>query len=225
MEYHQHLSIEKFKYVHLVRDLERKKQLSEADAVLLGDQALALVRNMATLAHGDSVDRNDFIISKQAFFDMQRHVDGLLMEVNKLNDCCNEGGEGRIEAIGQRIRHMILDAELPSRLHTEVSYAFGKLAQDIDSGGKGESSATTTTNNSARHHVRFKINSSVSEYDLPPEQQKMHVDVKNVDDVFHVMKQWYASLYSPSAIQFRREHGMGHHECSMAFIVQSEFRV
>jgi pyruvate,water dikinase len=109
---------------------------------------------------------------------------------------------------GAEIRRWIVDAPLPAALETAVAAEYRALMQD------GE--------------FPVAVRSSATAEDLPDAsfagQQETFLNVTGLPDVFHAVKQVFASLYNDRAISYRVHQGFAHAEIALSAGIQRMVR-
>jgi pyruvate,water dikinase len=110
---------------------------------------------------------------------------------------------------GSEIRGWISEAPLPAELEKEVRAAYEKLA------GKTE-------------HLAVAVRSSATAEDLPDAsfagQQDTFLNISDIDNVLHALKEVFASLYNDRAIAYRVHKGFTHNEVALSAGIQRMVR-
>ena len=106
---------------------------------------------------------------------------------------------------GAEIRGWLVAAPLPPALEAEIRVAYAAL-----------------TNDSAG--ASFAVRSSATAEDLPDAsfagQQETFLNIKGLENVFHAIKEVFASLYNDRAIAYRVHQGYAHAEVALSAGVQ-----
>jgi len=114
---------------------------------------------------------------------------------------------------GQRVRQMILAAELPQDLKTEIAKAYAEL------GGK---------KSAARAELEVAVRSSATAEDLPGAsfagQQETFLNIRGADALLEAVKRCFASLFTNRAIAYRVEKGFDHMQVALSVGVQRMVR-
>ena len=110
---------------------------------------------------------------------------------------------------GAQIRGWLVAAPLPPALEAEVRDAYALLTQ---------SSPGAT----------FAVRSSATAEDLPDAsfagQQETFLNINGIDNIFHAIKEVFASLYNDRAIAYRAHQGFAHEEVALSAGVQRMVR-
>lgn len=115
---------------------------------------------------------------------------------------------GNLHAIGQAARELIMKAELPDELASEITDGYRQL-----------SGAT---------ELEVAVRSSATAEDLPEAsfagQHESYLDIKGVTSVLEAVKRCYASLYTDRAIKYREDNGFDHSKIALSVGIQKMVR-
>jgi len=132
---------------------------------------------------------------------LNEKIDEVMAELKDPNDT------DTLQKVGATIRKMIVDAQLPADLASQVVDAYKKLSQMA---GLDE--------------AYVAVRSSATAEDLPDAsfagQQETYLNVKGQQEVLEKLKECYASLFTDRAIFYRAQKGFSQSAVSLAAAIQ-----
>ena len=136
--------------------------------------------------------------------------DGLDKRIQSLLDAFNTEDVTALANTGKKIRKLILDTPLPSRLENDIRQAFEQMAGKEDS------------------DISWAVRSSATAEDLPDAsfagQQETFLNIHGIDNILIAIKQVFASLYNDRAISYRVHQGFAHHDVALSAGIQRMVR-
>ncbi|MDD2497338.1 MAG: PEP/pyruvate-binding domain-containing protein, partial [Desulfitobacteriaceae bacterium] len=145
-----------------------------------------------------------FCLSAQCYTTCLKNV-GVLKKVIDLADEIQDKDLGRINMVSQKISGIITEVSLPEELENALKEAYFALKKDRDS-------------------IKVAVRSSATAEDLPSAsfagQLESFLNIETFPEVVKAVKMCWASLWTPRAIHYRREKGIGQKGIAMAVIVQ-----
>ncbi len=116
----------------------------------------------------------------------------------------------KLEKTGEKIRSMIMDADIPE----EIEKAIKKAYQELKDREEGLSSVA--------------VRSSATAEDLPDAsfagQHESYMNIQGEEDLLHAWKKCVASLFTNRAIKYREENGFDHMKVALSVGVQKMVR-
>ena len=194
----------------MTRDFVRPfDQLTVQDVPIVGGKNASLGEMIRAL-HGDGIRiPGGFATTAEAYRHLidRAELRGILeREIAALH-----AGEAELHAVGQRIRHAFLHAELPGDLEDAIRAAYRAL---------GEEAGTTD--------LSVAVRSSATAEDLPSAsfagQQETFLNVKGERHLLDACRRCYASLFTDRAISYREAQGFDHLEVALSIGVQRMVR-
>jgi len=181
-------------------------QITCQDILLVGGKNAYLGDMTQRLADTDVKVPPGFAITTDAYnlFLTNNHLDA---DIKKRLADLNTHNLDELSAASKTLRDMILNAELPNDVVTEVMQHFQKLIQ----GG-----------------YQVAVRSSATAEDLPEAsfagQQETILNVSNHDDLLRSIKQVYSSLFTERAISYRKHHHIEDTGISISIGIQRMIR-
>lgn len=139
-----------------------------------------------------------------ALHDVRAQVDAILDTVDKHDSAS-------LRTAGDRLRGILLRAELPAAVRDAISAAYAKLCADTGIPGVAvavRSSATAEDSVGASFAGEFET----------------WVDVAGADAVIEHVRKCYASIYSARVLPYLNDQGINPHQVEMAVVVQKTVR-
>ncbi len=131
---------------------------------------------------------------------------GLAEEMNHLLEGLDTVNIADLRTRGRRLRQLVLDAELPVDLRSEIVAAYDQLGD----------------------HVAVAVRSSATMEDLPDAsfagQQETYLNVSGHDSLLGACKRCFASLFTDRAISYRVDHGLDGRDAALSIGVQRMVR-
>jgi pyruvate,water dikinase len=120
-------------------------------------------------------------------------------------------GQASLEITGKSIRRLMLAADLPEDLKTEIRRAYGQLCEQYDAA-----------------EVDVAVRSSATAEDLPEAsfagQQETYLNIRGEAALIEACQKCYASLFTDRAIEYREERGFDHLSVALSVGVQKMVR-
>lgn len=145
-----------------------------------------------------------FCIGTQAY---QEHIRKLELEplMDALSHCVQKGSLQELEAISDRIRKRIDEAQMPKQAEQAIREAYRRLA--------GMTS------------LLVSVRSSATAEDLPTAsfagQQETFLSVGTEAQVLYYVKKCWTSLWTPRSVAYRQKNGFSHEKVALCVVVQA----
>lgn len=153
---------------------------------------------------------NGFAITAQAYKYFLEEA-GVEKAIYKLLKKVNRTHIGKLQVIGEEVRQLILNAELPKDLEKEIIEAYRKLSKEYKN-----------------RFADVAVRSSATAEDLPTAsfagQQESYLNVKGDYQLLTTVKQCFASLFTDRAIAYRIDQGFKHADVALSVVVQKMVR-
>jgi pyruvate,water dikinase len=183
------------------------EQLRNSDVGRVGGKNASLGEMISQLAGSGVRVPGGFATTALAFRDFLEHQ-GLAKKIADRLSTLNVEDVRALAEAGKEIRQWIIDTPFPAELETQIRAAFEKM-----SGGAA---------------ISVAVRSSATAEDLPDAsfagQQETFLNIVGIDNVFHAMKEVFASLYNDRAISYRVHKGFTHAEVALSAGVQRMVR-
>lgn len=128
--------------------------------------------------------------------------------VKKLLEQLDKNSYTNLKTIGEHIRKLFLDAELPEPLQLAITKAYRELCVNSS--------------------LEVAVRSSATAEDLPEAsfagQHESFLNITGVDAVLNTVKKCYASLYTDRAIKYREDNGFTHEKVALSVGIQKMVR-
>ncbi|HET8711165.1 MAG TPA: phosphoenolpyruvate synthase [Spongiibacteraceae bacterium] len=115
----------------------------------------------------------------------------------------------QLAAVGEKIRRRIVETPLLPELEKAIAEAFAKLSED-------------------NANIAVAVRSSATAEDLPDAsfagQQETFLNIRGLDNIFHAVKEVFASLFNDRAIAYRVHKGFEHKHVALSAGVQRMVR-
>jgi pyruvate,water dikinase len=183
------------------------EQLRNSDVGRVGGKNASLGEMISQLANTGVRVPGGFATTALAYRDFLQH-NGLADKIaNRLKTLNVEDVRALADA-GKEIRQWIIDTPFPPELEAQIRSAFDKMSGGSD--------------------ISVAVRSSATAEDLPDAsfagQQETFLNIVGIDNVFHAMKEVFASLYNDRAISYRVHKGFTHAEVALSAGVQRMVR-
>lgn len=136
--------------------------------------------------------------------------DGLDDKINAELDALNADDTQALAICGEKIRNWIMDAKFPAALNEAIAENYTRL---IERSGEG---------------TTFAVRSSATAEDLPDAsfagQQESFLNIHGLDNIYHAIKEVFASLYNDRAISYRVHKGFVHADVALSAGIQQMVR-
>lgn len=178
-------------------------ELKKEDVASVGGKNSSLGEMISSLASAGVKVPDGFATTSEAF---QRFLteNNLVDGINAALKGLNTDNVSQLTQVGQKIRNMILKAQLPKSLENKIKESYATMCE------QGE--------------IAVAVRSSATAEDLPEAsfagQQETYLNIRGIDNVLEAVKSVYASLYNDRAIAYRSHQGFAHHEVSLSAGIQ-----
>jgi pyruvate,water dikinase len=183
------------------------EQLRNSDVGRVGGKNASLGEMISQLAGTGVRVPGGFATTALAFRDFLQH-NGLADKIANRLKTLNVEDVRALADSGKEIRQWIIETPFPPELEAQIRAAFEKM-----SGGA---------------EISVAVRSSATAEDLPDAsfagQQETFLNIVGIDNVFHAMKEVFASLYNDRAISYRVHKGFTHAEVALSAGVQRMVR-
>ena len=183
------------------------EKLRMTDVESVGGKNASLGEMISQLPTGVRVPTG-FATTAHAFREFLAY-DGLVDKINARLDALDTEDVRALAEAGAEIRAMVEAQPFPADLQKAIAEAFATLSA-------GNAAAT------------FAVRSSATAEDLPDAsfagQQETFLNVHGIDEVLHMMKEVFASLYNDRAISYRVHKGFAHADVALSAGVQRMVR-
>jgi pyruvate,water dikinase len=184
-------------------------EVTNKDVGLVGGKNASLGEMYQKLTKKKVNIPNGFALTAHAYRYFMKES-GLMDEIRNILKDLNTGNMKNLAERGERVRQVIMAAELPSDLKEEISKAYQKMERQY-----GE-------------NVDVAVRSSATAEDLPDAsfagQQETYLNIKGIHNVLYATKQCIASLFTNRAISYREDKGFDHFTIALSVGVQKMVR-
>ena len=184
------------------------EQLRMTDVDAVGGKNASLGEMISQLASAGVRVPGGFATTAHAFRQFLRHG-GLDQRIAARLKSLNTEDVRALAQAGAEIRSWIIETPFPPELDAAVRMQFELLDRDSPA-------------------ASYAVRSSATAEDLPDAsfagQQKTFLNVSGIDQVLHLMKEVFASLYNDRAISYRVHKGFEHTEVALSAGVQRMVR-
>ena len=178
-------------------------QLGMSDVEMVGGKNASLGEMISNLSSLGVTVPGGFATTSAAYRDFLAN-DGLDERIRSELDGLDVDDIAVLTAAGQKIRHWILDTELPDKLKSDLETAWQEM--------------------SAGQDIAVAVRSSATAEDLPDAsfagQQETFLNVRGLDHLIVALHQVYASLFTDRAIAYRVHQGFDHSLVALSVGVQ-----
>lgn len=172
-------------------------EVDKTDIPLVGGKGA----NLGEMFNNNFPVPNGFIVTSTAYFDFIDQ-NGLRKDISNLLSTLNIEDTGQLQQLAEMIQQKILRMPVPSAIELEIKKAYKHLG----------------TNS------YVAVRSSATAEDLPTAsfagQQATFLNVKGEEEVFHAVRQAWASLFEARAIYYRQHSKFDHFKVGIAVPVQ-----
>ncbi len=192
-----------------LRFVRRFADISIDDVAIVGGKNASLGEMYRELRGQGIRLANGFAVTAEAYwhFLRQQGLDHKIAEILKDLDTHDMSN---LQRRGRQIRHMILAAELPEEIASEIVQAYDELT-----GGDPD-------------RLDVAVRSSATAEDLPDAsfagQQETYLNVQGHVSLLETCKRCYASLFTDRAISYRADKGFNHLQVALSIGVQQMVR-
>ncbi|MBL8333126.1 MAG: phosphoenolpyruvate synthase [Rubrivivax sp.] len=184
------------------------EQLRMTDVEAVGGKNASLGEMISQLAASGVRVPGGFATTAFAFRQFLQH-DGLEKRIADRLASLNTDDVRALAEAGAEIRRWIVDTPFPAELEAAIRLQFGLL--DRDSPG-----------------ASYAVRSSATAEDLPDAsfagQQETFLNVSGIEQVLHLIREVFASLYNDRAISYRVHKGFAHGDVALSAGVQRMVR-
>jgi len=184
------------------------EQLRMTDVERVGGKNASLGEMISQLAGAGIRVPGGFATTAVAYREFLQH-EGLAARIAARLAGLDTDDVAALARAGAEIRGWLVAAPLPPALEAEIQAAYAVLTRDSTA-------------------ASFAVRSSATAEDLPDAsfagQQETFLNIKGLDNVFHAIKEVFASLYNDRAIAYRVHQGYAHAEVALSAGVQRMVR-
>ncbi len=185
------------------------EEISIKDVPLVGGKNASLGEMYRNITSKGVKVPNGFAVTAAAY--------RYFIKENKLDEQIRQALEGLdthnikdLQRRGKKVRHLILNAQMPKELAGAIEEAYHKLEEEY-----GES-------------VDVAVRSSATAEDLPDAsfagQQDTYLNIQGVENVINAVKRCFASLFTDRAISYRQDKGFDHFNVYLSVAIQKMVR-
>lgn len=189
------------------RYIKKFSELGMGDIAQVGGKNAALGEMFSHLSPKGILIPKGFAITVSAFQDFIQ-FNHLEEPLRLLLEELDRTGYGNLEAVGKKIRMLMMSGQLPADLNLEISIAYDNMFK----GGLEE----------------VAVRSSATAEDLPDAsfagQHESYLNVKGSYALLYAVKKCFASLYTDRAIKYREDKGFEHGKVFLSVGVQEMIR-
>ncbi len=153
---------------------------------------------------------NGFALTSRAYFYFLEQS-GVNQEIEQAFKQLKAKDIKNLQATGEKVRSIILNAEFPKKLEKKIIKNYRKLCQDYK-----------------EKDLSVAVRSSATAEDLPTAsfagQQETYLNVRGEKDLINATKKCIASLFTDRAIAYREEMGFDHLEIALSVGIQKMVR-
>ncbi|MFA6022688.1 MAG: phosphoenolpyruvate synthase [Candidatus Pacearchaeota archaeon] len=148
---------------------------------------------------------------------------GIKDELYRILDSIDVDDTLDLEAKAKKIRELIISAEMPDDMATEITEAYENLSIDKQALEKASKYALSILKNS-NEPVFIAVRSSATTEDLDDSsfagQQESYLNIKGNKQLIESVKKVLASLFTARAIYYRKKRGFSKEKFALAVVVQ-----
>lgn len=185
-------------------------ELGIKDVPLVGGKNASLGEMYRKLGKKGVRVPNGFAVTAHAYFHFIKEA-GIDDDIRRILKGLNTHNVEDLARRGQRVRHTILDSDLPKDLEEEIVEAYEKFSKM-----------------EKMQHVDTAVRSSATAEDLPNAsfagQQETFLNVRGRAHLLESVKRCFASLFTNRAISYRVDKGFGHFDIGLSVAVQKMVR-
>ncbi len=183
------------------------EQLRMSDVESVGGKNASLGEMISQLPQGVSVPTG-FATTAHAYREFLAH-EHLDERINQALSALDTENLSDLTQTGELIRQWVVQQPFPDALKVEIEKAYLAL-------------------NAGAVNASYAVRSSATAEDLPDAsfagQQESFLNVQGLDDIFHKIKEVFASLYNDRAISYRVHKGFKHSDVALSAGVQRMVR-
>jgi len=184
------------------------EQLRMTDVECVGGKNASLGEMISQLAEAGIRVPGGFATTAFAYREFLQH-EGLAERIAARLATLDTDDVAELARAGAQIRGWLVAAPLPPALEAEIRVAYDALTKESPG-------------------ASFAVRSSATAEDLPDAsfagQQETFLNINGLDNVFHAVKEVFASLYNDRAIAYREHRGFAHADVALSAGVQRMVR-
>lgn len=185
------------------------KELGIKDVPLVGGKNASLGEMFQKLTKKKVKIPNGFAVTAYAYHYFTEHA-GIKDDIKRILKGVNAHDIEDLQYRGNKVRQVILNAEMPEDLNQEIIKAYRKMEKMY---GK---------------HCDTAVRSSATAEDLPDAsfagQQETFLNIRGDNTLLEACKKCFASLFTDRAIAYREEKGYDHFSIGLSIAVQKMVR-
>jgi pyruvate, water dikinase len=185
-------------------------ELGIKDVPLVGGKNASLGEMYRNLKEKGVRVPNGFAITARAYFHFIQEA-GIDDDIRRILKGLNTHDVEDLARRGQRVRHTILEAELPEDIKDEIIKAYRQFSAK-----------------ESMQHLDVAVRSSATAEDLPDAsfagQQETFLNVRGQAHLLEDVKRCFASLFTNRAISYREDKGFNHFDIGLSVAVQKMVR-
>ncbi|MCI4412165.1 MAG: phosphoenolpyruvate synthase [Thiotrichales bacterium] len=192
-----------------MRYIKTFAEIRLSDLSLVGGKNASLGEMFNALTpHGIRIP-NGFAITADGYWAFLEH-NGLTEKIQQLLTTLSPGNLEQLQQVGQTIRNLIINGQMPEALKHEISQAYALLEKQY------------------QPMIEVAIRSSATAEDLPGAsfagQQETYLNISGDRNIIHTTKRVFASLFTNRAISYRIDKGFEHDKVALSVTVQKMVR-
>ena len=198
------------------------EEVGKEDVGLVGGKGA----NLGEMTNADLPIPYGFIVTSHAYFEFIKGAN-LLDKIKQLLSIVNYDNPTEIEQASEHIGDLIMKAEMPKQLASEIIEHYEELNQKEKEYLEKKSSVIDSTLAKLKglyEEPLVAVRSSATAEDLPDAsfagQQETYLNVKGDTSLLHKIKECWASLFTARAIYYRQTKGFDHFKVGLAAVVQ-----
>jgi len=184
------------------------RQLRMTDVEQVGGKNASLGEMISQLAGAGIRVPGGFATTAFAYREFLQH-EGLAGRIAARLETLDTDDVAALAQAGAQIRSWLVAAPLPPALEAEIRVAYSALTKESTG-------------------ASFAVRSSATAEDLPDAsfagQQETFLNINGLDNIFHAIKEVFASLYNDRAIAYRVHQGFAHADVALSAGVQRMVR-
>ncbi len=186
------------------------KDLGIEDVPLVGGKNASLGEMYVNLTSEGVNIPNGFAITANAYryFLKYNNLENKIKEVLKDLDTSDIKN---LQERGEKVRHLLLDANFPEDLQNEIFQAYEKLSKMYK-----------------KENVDVAVRSSATAEDLPDAsfagQQETYLNIRGKRELLNACRKCFASLFTDRAISYREDKGFDHFSIALSIGIQKMVR-
>lgn len=192
-----------------MRYIKTFAQIRLSDLALVGGKNASLGEMYQQLTSQGLRIPNGFAITADGYWAFLSY-NGLTEKIQELLAQLQPGDLNSLARIGQSIRNLIINGQMPPDMKAEIASAYAALEQEY------------------HDMVEVAIRSSATAEDLPGAsfagQQETYLNIAGSRNIIHTCKRVFASLFTNRAISYRIDKGFEHDKVALSITIQKMVR-